>query len=220
MPDLATVITGALVTVVGGNYLVQRWQQRNWYAQQRHLVHQQELAEMKLLFDELSLVADQRLFAMRRLLGAVANPQSDRVAVTLENYRKEIANWNCRLHSFFARTTLYHGWTITKALEDNVHGGFRTVGQRLERVVRMRLRKETIDEMDIIELSDALDGQAGVLDGFYNSLMTHLQDRREEIMAGKRYKYDDSGLSHFSTSDLIKAFFVSDVSSFYVIRPA
>ena len=39
-------------------------------------------------------------------------------------------------------------------------------------------------------------------------------------MAGKRYKYDDAGLRHFSTSDLIKALFVSDVSSFNVISPA
>lgn len=220
MPSLITVLIGALVTAVGGNYLVQRWQQRNWFAQQRQLVHQQELTEMKLLFDDLSQAGDQRLFAMRRLLGTVANPASDRVAATLENYRKEIAHWNTRLHSFFARMTLYHGWTFTKALEDRVHGGFRTAGQKLERLVRLRLSAKPIADSDVAEMSTMLDVQGGVLDEFYNGLMTDLQTRREEIVAGKRYRYDHKGLHHFSTGDLIKALFVSDVSGFYVIRPA
>lgn len=220
VPDVITVLAGALVTAVGGNYLVQRWQQRNWFAQQRQLVHQQELAEMKQLFDDLSLAADQRLFAMRRLLGAVASTTSDRVPRMLEDYRKELGHWNTRLHSFFARTTLYHGWSTTKSLEDGVHAGFRITGQRLERLVRFRAGNKPVSETDVAEISLELDRQAGVLDEFYNGMMADLQTRREQIMAGKRYRYDYRGLRHFSTGDLIKALFVSDVSGFYVIRPA
>lgn len=220
MEGIVTVLAGATVTALGGNYLVQRWQQRNWYAQQRQIVHQQELSEMKRLFDDLSLAADTRLFAMRRLLGSVGNPDSDRMPKTLESYRKEIADWNSQLHSFFARTNLYYGWTPTKKLEEEVHGGFRDTGQWLERLVRLRLAKKPVVARDVRAVSAMLDGQAGKLDEFYNVLMTRLQTRREEIMDGRRYRYEYGGLDHFSTGDLIKALFVSDVGGFYVVRPA
>ena len=53
---IVAALVGAVTTGVLGNYLVQRWQRQSWFAQQRQLFHQQELDELKDLYDEIPLV--------------------------------------------------------------------------------------------------------------------------------------------------------------------
>lgn len=217
---LVSVLAGAIVTGILGNYLVQRWQLRSWYDQQRQLAHQQELADLKKLIDDLSTRADARVHAMRMLARALLEPAPETMQERLTAYRAELAAWNTSLNSFFTRLTLHFGYGVTLDLEKSIHARFVAIGQEIEAQVRARSSGHAIDHARIGAIMGQLDAQHGRLGTFYRGLVEGLQVRREQIMFGKRYHYTQTDLSHFSTRDLIKALFAPDVDQINVVRPS
>lgn len=73
------VVLGAIVafifTGVIANWLVQRWQYRNWLNQQRFLGAEKRYELLKSLADEISLNASKRLSSMFRLVASLALSQ-------------------------------------------------------------------------------------------------------------------------------------------------
>lgn len=212
-------LTGAATTGIIGNYLVQRWQRRSWLAQQRQLFHQQELDELKQLYDQISERAETRLISMRRLVAVLQDGASE-LEKALDNYREQLTLWNSSLRSFYPRITIHYGWHKTRYLEDEIHGNFVSIGQSLEGLVRVSKAGGTPSAAEKSNLQARLNQQAGLLSGFYEDLANGVEKRRDEVLNGKRHSYKSGALRFFTTGELIKALFVSDVDRFDVVRPA
>jgi hypothetical protein len=217
--NILTVLAGAITTGVVGNYLVQRWQRRSWFEQQRQLVHQQELDELKKLYNDITEKAEARLHAMRRVLSTMGDDE-EQLRKALEEYRRQLAIWNSSLRSFFPPVTQHYGWHTTLELENEVHGRFVSIGRSLEQAVRLALNGKAPPTRVTGTLQTLLNSQAGLLSTFYQKLARGLESRRDEVLNGKRHTYRSGAFYHFTTSDLIKALFTAHVDSFDVVRPA
>jgi hypothetical protein len=216
---IAAALTGAITTGVIGNYLVQRWQRRSWFAQQRRLFNEQELSELKRLYEQLTYRAEARLTSMRRLLAVIQDSDSE-VQKALDAYREQLTLWNSALRSFYPTITLHYGWSKTLQLENEIHGSFVKTGRALERLIRVVFQGAKPSGADKIVIQRALDAQAGRLSAFYLELANGIEKRRDEVLNGRRHFYRSGSFHYFSTSDLVKALFTSDVDGFNVIRPA
>jgi len=216
---IVAALVGAVTTGVLGNYLVQRWQRQSWFAQQRQLFHQQELDELKDLYDEISERGEARLTSMRRLVAVLLDDPPE-LEKALDEYRNQLTLWNSALRSFFPPITLHYGWHKTLQLENEIHANFVAVGRLLEQQVRLVKGGGKPLSANRTVLQTRLNLQAGALSEFYQDLANGVAKRRDEVLNGKRHWYRSGGLSHFSTSDLIKALFTSNVDGFNVVRPA
>jgi len=219
LSGVAVALTGAITTGIIGNYLVQRWQRRSWFAQQRQLFHEQELAELKRFYEQVTQTAEARLFAMRQLAAVLPDGNAE-VERARDEYRKQLTVWNSSLRSFFPTVTLHYGWSMTLRLENEIHANFVDVGRSLERLVRGVLMGAMPSVADRTAVARALNGQAGKLSSFFEAIADGLENKRDEVLNGKRHTYRSGALNHFSTRDLIKALFTSDVDGFNVVRPA
>jgi hypothetical protein len=220
MSPLIPVLAGAVVTGIIGNALAQRWQLRSWFAQQRHLAHQQELGELKKLLDDLTTGADSRLHAMRSLARSLRLSREPEFHEALGEYRKQIASWNTNLNSLYLRLRLHYSYSTTLRLESEIHHNFVEVGRALEGAIRSRQNGEAARADALAAIEARMDRIQGTLMKFYEDLLTGLEARRWEIANGKRHEYRSGDLDAFTTLELIKALFVADVDGLYVIRPA
>lgn len=218
--NLIGVLVGGAMTAVVGNFLIQKWQRRNWFDQQRQLIRQQEVEELKAVLEAVTRLADARLHSMRALVNALKDPSQAVVEGAVDAYRKQVMDWNSNLRSFYPMITLHCGYSETLSLERDVHGGFVAAGKALELAVRVRRTGAVIPTHIVGQIQAGLNAQGGRLSTFYQTLANSLERHRNELVYGRRHDYKDGSLSHFSTSDLIKALFTSDVDGFNVVRPA
>jgi hypothetical protein len=216
---VAAALTGAITTGVVGNYLVQRWQRRSWLAQQRQLFHENELNELKRLYEQVTERAEARLTAMRRLI-AVLEDGSPELEKALDEYREQLTLWNSALRSFYPTITIHYGWNKTLQLEQDIHGQFVKIGQRIEHLVRSVRSGNKAAAAEKNSVRTALNAQAGRLSSYYLALANGLEKRRDEVLNGKRHTYRSGAFHYFSTGDLVKALFTSDVDGFNIVRPA
>nr|WP_131588927.1 hypothetical protein [Sphingomonas melonis] len=218
MQAFFATVTAALITGLIGNWLVQRWQLRNWFAQQRHEFNQQELDQLTKLFDEISTLSSSRLNAMRSLLNSMhinADYESDVLA-----YKAEILKWNTSLHLWFARITFLISWSMTTNLENGLHAAFVRNGTGLEVLIRHIRAHGSISSGQFKGQDRSLNALAGEVDRYLKLILSQIQDRRALIKSGKRLKYNEADLAEYTTFDLVKTLFTSDVDGIDIIRPA
>src|SRR5467141_3581411 len=91
-----TAVVTFFFTGLLGNFLVQRWQQRNWLNQHRLLGAEKRLEELQKLIDEITSLGDARNFRIRRIIrhtpGDISTLQTLR-----EAYDQSVVQWNERL---------------------------------------------------------------------------------------------------------------------------
>src|SRR5207245_734489 len=78
---LTFVLTGLL-----GNWFIQRWQHRNWVAQQQFLGEEKEYLALKQLWEELARLSGTRLSRMRRLVLVLRSRDDEIVKSRLADY--------------------------------------------------------------------------------------------------------------------------------------
>ena len=218
MQAILATIVGALITGLVGNWLVQKWQLRNWFAQQRHSANYEELLQLTALFDEIAKSASARLNVMRALLNDIRSGADHRDS--LDAYKIAISSWNVSLHSWFARITFLIDWDTTLDLEQGLHAHFVRVGSQLEALVRATRQTASISNYQISQVDSSLNSVAGQMDRFLKRVLAFTQERRDIVRNGRKIYYISGSLSEFSTLDLVKSLFVSDVDSFNIIRPS
>ena len=220
MQALVSVVVGGVITAVVGNALIHRWQLRSWYAQQRHLGFQKELADLKCLLDEVTTGCDTRLYSMRELTNILRDGSLRRVEAALKDYRDIVKEWNSSLNSYYTRLTLHVGMATSLRLERHVHKPFVIIGQVLERGVRAVHQGETLAPAELAMVDESLNGCQTSILRFSQDLLNAVQRRSSEIAEGRKIWYIDGKLAEYSSLDLIKALFASDIDSLYIIRPA
>jgi len=215
-----SVLVGAIVTGVVGNFLIQRWQLMTWRSQQRQLGYQAELAELKKLLEEISIKSADRYNAMRCLIGSLAPNSSQNRDKALASYQEQLAIWNGSLNSIYVRIRLAVNYDYTLRFERDVHRHFYNAGRSIELVVRQRECGVSPNWSDLTEPKAEMDRVRGATYKFLRDLTDIVERRREEIYFGRRLPYKTEHLGEYSLIELVKAVFTSRVDCFYVIRPA
>jgi hypothetical protein len=215
---IAAPVAAALITVLLGNWLLHRWQLRNWFTQQRHAGHEKELEELSKLLDEILLAASTRLEAMRLLRSEMATKGD--VNKALGAYKEQISAWNIKLHSWFARITFYLNWSMTYALENRLHSEFVRTGWVLERSVREYRTSGTLSAATGTELTRAMNALAGEIDDYLRDFLRFVDSRRTCLRYGRHLKYNSHDIREYSTFQLFKSLFSADVDAIDIVRAA
>jgi hypothetical protein len=155
---------------------------------------------------------------MRGLLNAIKIESN--VEDSVKEYKGTISEWNTSIHSWFAKMTFLIDWNTTLSLESDVHGRFVAVGGKLEALIRDYRRDGQVSGRAIASVDAALNALAGQIDRFLKRILKHIKNRREIVKNGKRLFYRLEDLPEYTTFDLVKTLFVSDVDRINIIRPS
>ncbi len=96
---ITVVLTFALSTFFG-NWLLQRWQQRNWLHQQSLLGEQKHYENLKDLCDQILELSNARISRMRRLLSVLQHGDIERIKARLSDYDTAVIEWNKNIGIF------------------------------------------------------------------------------------------------------------------------
>lgn len=218
MEAIGPVLVGALLTAIVGNFLVQRWQLRNWREQQRQLGDQVALDDFKKLVEEISIKSADRHSAMRSLVSSLAPDSRVDFESALTDYRQQLVIWNSSLNSFYVRIrhNVDYRWAIR--LEHEIHDPFRNAGVEIEKVIRSRKSGSPPNWQSLKGPKDLLDGLQARSYNFQRDLAAILISRKCEIFEGRKLYYAKGKLDEYSFLDLVKAIFVLAVDKHYIVR--
>lgn len=213
-------VIGAIITAAIVNKLLHEWQQRAWYAQQRHIGKTRELDDIQKLFDELNERANARLTANRFFLRNIGGDDEQALQNRLNDYREEVFTWMAKLSSFFARLTLLLSHEFTLILEQEIHSRLRRAGAMTEILYHRAKEGKTISGEEKREVEDLLNSCQGAINDLSRDIMRLMIEKRSNIISGRRLEYTRSNLNHFTTLELIEALFIPRIETHYVIRPS
>lgn len=217
------VVLGAIVafifTGVIANWLVQRWQYRNWLNQQRFLGAEKRYELLKSLADEISLNASKRLSSMFRLVASLALSQ-ERVEERRLIYSNAIDDWQQNIATYYYKTTLYFDWSMTQQLEGEVNDRFVSIGAELEGLVRQKLAGEDVSDRSRTRVKDKLFALQGILGNFNRDMLHYVINQQAATYQGVKIEYNESDIQYFSTWQLFKALFITRVEEFHIVLTA
>jgi hypothetical protein len=218
-PITAAIIT-ALVTGFVVNWLIHKWQQRNWINQQRYLGAEKEYIILKELADEIAGLAGARLFRMRRLARILRNPDDVLVKKRSEDYDTAQIAWNDKLSSFLVKLRMYTPYRMAVQLEDRVQDRFARIGARLERVTSERLSGNKPSVSNISDLEKTLNKLHGEIIMFNREMLRIVLSRRKMTYSGTRLTLTKETLQFFPTWQLLKALFKRRAEPLSIVRTA
>ena len=218
-PIIAAVIT-ALVTGFLANWLVHRWQQRNWLNQQRYLGAEKEYIVLKELSDEIAALAGARLFRMHRLALVLRHSDDALIKKRLEDYDNAQISWNDKLSSFLTKLRMYTPYRLAVHLEERVQRRFVRVGAQLERATAERLRGNNLPAGSIANLEKVLNNLHGEIITFSREMLRLVLSRRTMTYSGTRLTLSQETLELFPTSQLLKALFKRRAEPLSIVRTA
>jgi hypothetical protein len=217
MSFLTSAIVGVIAALVT-NYLIQRWQARNWLTQQRLLGHEKKYINMATLFSDISDTASRRLTEMFRLVDSLDFDEDDRVKKRLEDYDAALKSWNEKLNGIFVRLTALMGHSEARRLEQEVHASFRQAGTKLEALTRLRLKGSKISRAERSKVKVELDHIQGLLRNFNYDFLNIIELEHTDIFYGRFVDFNATNLETFSNWELFKALFQKRVERPRIFR--
>ncbi len=219
MQSIITVIMSFVLTGLISAHLAQSWQQRNWLRQQQFLGNEKNYIALRDLIADITKLLGIRHYRMRRLLAAAYNMSDTDVKERLSDYNKILIEWNDNLPSFLVKLTVYSNFSYTYLLENDLQNTFQSLGARIEAAVRRRRSGKPQDPGERARIDSALNTLQGRIYNFNRDLLKRLDQTRREIYFGQSIPYELQWLEEFSTTELIKAFFLRDVDRHSIVRP-
>jgi Putative peptidoglycan binding domain len=139
------IVLGAALTSLGGLLgvvLSNSLQGRSWARQHEAQRREEELAQARKTFEEISLFLDRRLYRMRRLYWtardrAAGAASAEEFSAAWSSYREVVTDWNDNLNRVLALAGTYFGSGVRAMLETQVYERFAALGRGLEAIVRM-----------------------------------------------------------------------------------
>ncbi|MDR3572031.1 MAG: hypothetical protein P4L81_07685 [Candidatus Pacebacteria bacterium] len=220
MTQIVAILLSFLLTALIGNRLLQQWQHRVWLRQQQFLGEEKEYLSLKELFPELSGAIGKRLYQTQRLYWAISALNTELVEDRLAKYDDSVVKWNDNLGSFYARLNIYADFRYSETLERSIHRPFQNVGAQLEAQVRKRRLGGTPTPAELAKLERQLLKLSATTSRFCRDLLKAVEEKRKLVYFGRRVAFSVFNLRYFSTWQLVKALFISDVDSHSIIRSA
>lgn len=218
MDKLATIFLTFLLTGLVGNWLVHKWQARNWLTQQKFLGREKEYAALKELIDEVTRLLAARIYLAQRLTFAIRAASGEAPGSPVSDHDAIVKEWNERLPSFYARLPLLVRDGIGMELETSFHVPLVAITLRIESVKKRKAQNQLVPDSEFAEISHALNRLKGKAVKFNKSLIRFADTLQGEIYVGKRLAFNRANLNQLSTSELIKALFISDVKAHSIVR--
>jgi hypothetical protein len=217
MAAVLSVIVGFLLSGLIGNWLVQKWQARNWLHQQRFLGQEKEYLALKELADEIATLMGARLYHMQRVAFTLTDPGNQRLIARLGKYEAAVVKWNERLTSFYVRLALLSSSELTYTLERTIHTRFQQIGQRIDKLIQVKQGGNSISSGAISEVVKELTKiQVNAL-SFNKAVLRIVEKRKTDVYFGVRLRFSWANMGKFSTWQLVKALFVRDVNSLSIL---
>lgn len=221
--NTTTVVISVILTFVFtgliANWLVQRWQYRNWLNQQRFLGSEKKYEALKEHADNISRLASRRLSAMFRVVFTL-DQSEERLEERRKIYSDTIDDWQQNVNSLYTKTTMYFSWNMTKRLEDEINANFVSIGTRIDKSIRIAQRREEISPPSKQKILNDLYSLQGTLGNFNRDMLRHVIHQQKSTYHGVEIGYNEADLQYFSTWQLFKALFLTRVDQFRIVLTA
>ena len=214
---VTVVLTFALSTFIG-NWLLQRWQQRNWFHQQSLLGEQKHYESLKDLCDQILEHSNVRISKMRRLLGVLRKDDIDLIKARLTEYDRAVVDWNERFGVFVVKLRFYARYDMALRLDKSVQSAFVRSGAYLEQLTRSRLAGQIVSNRDVGRLQIQVNDLNGRVISYNRDLMNMLAVQKTRTYYGKQIELRLDTLKHFPTWELVKALFKPRIEPLRIVR--
>ncbi len=207
MLALFTVLVSFVLTGLIGNWLVQRWQQRNWLTQHSLQSAEKQIEQLRVLIDEILRLGDARNFRTRRVVRQLNSKDSVKFEHTKEDYEQAVVNWNDRFNSMCVGLTMYAAYQpYTERLEGIIQPLFVNISEKVDALIGMGA-SGTVSRSLIAQMDADLNEISGKLFAFGRDLVRLLLSRQQEAYEGKLIFFSKENLDLFPTWYLLKALF-------------
>jgi len=218
LTSVGTVILTFLFMGFVGNWLVQRWQQRNWVDQQRFLGEQKHYENVAHLCDEIVDLSGRRVWRMRRLLASLSPQDQELIRRRLAEYDEVLSEWNAKLIGFNVRLTYFAAYEMVTRLEHEVQSRFVELGSELERLVKQRLARGASDRRSLLHLEYRLNSLSGSVSKYNRDLLSMAEIQKTKTYYGRQIPLNSDTLQHFPTWELIKGLFKPRIQPHTIVR--
>jgi len=218
MDTLLQMLIGFLLTGLIGNRVLQAWQARNWFLQQRFLGQEKEYIALKELSDEIATLLGVRIFYMQRLIRTLVNGDDAKITARIKEYDEALKRWNERLTSFYVRLPILTQYELARRLEENIQAKLVSAGATIEQLAANRAPGVGIQKADANRVEREILAIQGQAISFNKKLLYLVRSRRTDVYFGTPIKFSPHTVNHFSTWQLVKALFIRDINSFSIVR--
>lgn len=215
---IITVVLTFTLSTLFGNWLLQRWQQRNWLHQQSLLGEQKHYENLKDLCDQILELSNVRILRMRRLLSVLQQDDIELIKVRLSDYDAAVIEWNKNIGIFLVKLRFYARYDVALRLDRSVQSAFARSGAILERLTHARLAGTAISGADISRLQIQFNDLNGRVISYNRDLMHVLAVQKTRTYYGKQIELNPDTLKHFPTWELIKALFKPRIEPPRIVR--
>lgn len=220
MTSILSIIVGFILTGLIGNKLVQGWQARNWFLQQRFIGKEKEYLALKELADEMAVLLGARVYHMQRLAMSLRQVSDEKLAMRIAEYDDIVKRWNERLTSFYVRLPLLASYDLAERLESSIQMELVRIGSDIDNAVRAKQAGNTQGKGNTQKIESALQRLQAKVINFNKQILQSVEAKRLEVYYGEKLDFTKQNLAQFSTWQLVKALFVRDVDALSITRSA
>lgn len=206
MFDLATTLLTVLASGVFVNWLVHRWQLRNWVNQQKMIRVTNDLQELRKLADTIRSLADARNYRARKICRSYGVATEEELRELKLQHDTAVTTWNDNWNYFCVGLTLYADFVhFSQRLEKNIQMRFVKVGSRLKYLV-----KETNPDQIKFYKSDievTLNEISGETFNFTRDLQNLIRKQEQVAYSDPKDKITRDNMHEMSILSLFKGLF-------------
>ena len=215
---IITVFLTFALSSLFGNWLLQRWQQRNWVRQQSLLGEQKHYENLRDLCDEILLRSNVRISKARRLLSVFQSNDLDLIKLRVSEYDAAVVEWNEKFGVFLVKLRFYARYNMAVRLDRELQPTLVALGTSLERLTHRRLAGETVSSHEIGQLQARTNDLYGQIIAYNRDLMNALAVQQTRTYYGKLIDLKPETLEHFPTWELVKALFKPRIERPRIVR--
>lgn len=216
MLAIAGIVLTFILTFIVGSKITQARQQDGWFAQQKFSGQEKELFELKTLSDELANAIGARVYLMKRLVLQLKAHDTD-LDGAISDYALTVKKWNENLGSYYVRLSQLGLGEYRHRLEAELHIPMQIQGNKLEAIIRSK-RQINKQPTGLAPISNAMCRIHSAQLHFCESLLHSITLRRNDIYNPPRIYFSAGTITTFSTWQLVKAVFVTDINRVTIIR--
>lgn len=218
METVLTLVVGFVLTGVIGNKILQKWQERSWFVQQRFKGQEKEFLALQRLAEEIATLLSARIFYTQRLAFNLVRPQNTKLNEATKDYDLAVKRWNEKLTSFYVRLPLLSQPSLAIRLEESIQNELVILNKKINGQLQNWEESQSVCKETIGKINAKLVALQARAINFNKEMLRITEVQRKELYYGKEVQFTSENLSHFSTWQLVKALFVRDINSFSVTR--
>ena len=209
MTFLLQAIITFFLTVVAGNWLSGRWQERNARQQRYHDALKSRYERIDETIQTFTNLAGSRIYRTQRLVFNYRG--GDRFEAALADLSASIKEWNETMMSLEV--------SIKSHFRESYLGSLESIQESFSSVTNALLRQIRLDRLDRAAALEEIGILRHQCFGFIRGMVEEAKTLDREMHFGVRVGYDSSGIRNWTTFDLFKALFLDLKQADAIVRP-